>query len=613
MPLFLIQAVLILALAAAMAALERRQRARVPQSRLRFDRSGWLVLAGLALGLVPALRNTEPAPALLALLWGGAIVWFLTSLVDLLNWRLLAAVPALVVGAGVALLGGVAVTAIKLPFAQQFASLTWGGPALTIVWLVFCGMIFGWNAGLMEIPLGVGGLAGLAVFVIGIQEPEVVGPAAQALALSLAAVTLVQLPFARHLSRNTARSGAVTIGFLLGGISLLGALTHTAFLVALLPLLIIGVPLFSVTYTYVADLRHGGRAVAVQERRRNLDVLLLAQGYGRKQVVALLLVGSAYLCALALLLVALIEVSFLIKTVILTVGLVGGGAFFYVVLRLLPRARADTGLETGATEGRGTTERGGRAGSPPHAEGPHADEVWLLGVRLHAVTYAGALETVRGFLREGHPHMIVTSDASGVIRAQDDAEFREIVNEADLVTADGAGVVLASRLLDLPLQDKVSGCDLVGDLCAVAAEAGRSVYFLGAAPGVAEEAARKLQERIAELAIAGVHDGYFDDEEEQRIVADIREKRPGLLLVAMGIPRQEKWIKAHLEALGVPVAIGIGGSLDVISGRKQRAPVWMQRCGLEWLYRTAKEPQRLPRLAALPRIVWMTFGELLRR
>jgi N-acetylglucosaminyldiphosphoundecaprenol N-acetyl-beta-D-mannosaminyltransferase len=239
--------------------------------------------------------------------------------------------------------------------------------------------------------------------------------------------------------------------------------------------------------------------------------------------------------------------------------------------------------------------------------------VWLLGVRLHAVTYQGALETVRGFLREGHPHMVVTSDASAVMRAQDDAEFREIVNEADLVTADGAGVLLASKLLNLPLQDKVSGCDLVEDLCAVAAEEGRSVYFLGAAPGVAEAAAEKLRERRPALQVAGCHDGYFDEAEEARIVADIRARRPGLLLVALGIPRQEKWIKAHLESLGVPVCIGIGGSLDVISGRKQRAPVWMQRCGLEWLYRTVKEPSRLPRLAALPRIVWMTFGELLKR
>lgn len=590
----LLQALLVLAFAAGLAAAERRLRQRAPDSRLRQDWAGLLVLVGLGLAFVGREPGAGVPPGWAALFWGAALVWGLTSLVDLLNWRLLAALPALAGGAAIALTGGVSLTAVKVPFGEEFAALTWSGPALTVLWLMACGMVFGWNAGLLEIPLGVGGLAALAVFVIGQQQPAVVGEVAPLLALSLAAATLPQLPFARYLSRNTARAGAVTVGFLVGGLSILGALDNTAFLVALLPLLIIGVPLFSVTYTYVADLRHGGRAVTVRERRRNLDVLLLSQGYSRRQVVGLLLAGSAYLCALALLLVAMIEVSFLVKTVVLVVGLVGGGALLYVVARLLPRARGE------------------RAGSPPHAAGT-AEEVWLLGVRLHAVTYRGALEAVAGFLREGHPHMVVTSDASAVVRAHDDPEFREIVNEADLVTADGAGVVLASKLLDLPLWEKVSGCDLVGDLCAVAAEQGRSVYFLGAAPGVAEEAARKLQERLPGLQVAGAHDGYFDEEEEQRIVADIREKRPGLLLVAMGIPRQEKWIKAHLEALGVPVCIGIGGSLDVISGRKQRAPLWMQRCGLEWLYRTAKEPQRLPRLAALPRIVALTFRELLRR
>jgi N-acetylglucosaminyldiphosphoundecaprenol N-acetyl-beta-D-mannosaminyltransferase len=591
----LIQVAVVLVVAAGLARWERRLRARAPQSRLRMDRAGWLVLVGLALAIVPRLDHHQltlvEATPLLALVWGAVIVWVLTSVVDALNWRLLAAVPALAVGAALALAGGVGITAIKLPFGQHFAPLAWTGPVLTILWLVLCGMIFGWNAGLLEIPLGVGGIAALALFFIGRQEPQVVEPATLALALFLAAATLPQVPFARYLSRNAARAGAVTVGFLLGGLSLLGALKHTAFLVALLPLLLIGVPLFSVTYTYVADLRHGGRAVAVQERRRNLDVLLLAQGYSRGQVVGLLLAGAAYLGALALLLVAMIEVSFLVKTVVLVVGLAGGGLLFYVVARLLPRARSD-GRDARRTE---------------------TEEVWLLGVRLHAVTYQGALETVRGFLREGSPHMVVTSDASAVVRAQDDAEFRDIVNEADLVTADGAGVVLASKLLDLPLQDKVSGCDMVGDLCEVAAQEGRSVYFLGAAPGVAQAAAENLRERLPALQVAGCHDGYFDEAEEQRIVSDIQAQQPGLLLVALGIPRQEKWIKAHLESLGVPVCIGIGGSLDVISGHKQRAPQWMQRCGLEWLYRTAKEPSRLPRLAALPRIVWMTFGELLKR
>ncbi len=541
-----------------------------------------------------------------ALLLGGAAVWLLTSVADWLNWRQVAALPALLIGAGLVLWGGVVISEVKYPFSPEFVSLDWAGPAVTIVWLVLCATVFGWNAALLEIPLGVAGLASLTFLGIFnlVHLPPPLMPAELAMAGSMAPVFLLQLPWARRLSCNSARAGAMTVGFLLGGLAIVLALDAAAFLVALLPLLLIGVPLFSVTYTYVADLRHGGRAVSVQRRRQNLDMLLLSQGYSRGQVVTLLLAGSAYLCALALLLVAMIEVLFLIKTVVLVAGLAGGGVLFHVVARLLPRPRG-AGFPARAGEGRGE--------SPPHGEPPAAEEVWLLGVRLHAVTYQGALESVGGFMQEGHPHMVVTSDASAVVRAHDDPEFREIMNEADLVTADGAGVVLASKLLDLPLWDKVSGCDLVGDLCAVAAAQGRSVYFLGAAPGVAEEAARKLQERIGALQVAGVHDGYFDEEEEQRIIADIREQRPGLLLVAMGIPRQEKWIKAHLADLGVPVCIGIGGSLDVISGRKQRAPAWMQRCGLEWLYRTVKEPQRLPRLAALPRIVWMTFGELLRR
>ncbi len=601
-----------LVLAVAFASLEHRRRARAEGERGRADVCGLVTLTALAVAwgvfviydfhrpwmawgrrAVPIGSWYVASRPYTALLLGAAIVWALATVADRLNWRQATTLPALLVASAIALWGGVVISEVKYPFSTEFAPLTWSGPLITAIWLTLCATIFGWNAALLEIPLGVAGLASLTflgIFCLA-PLPLAVMPPEVHMARDLAGVTLLQVPFARYLSRGSARAGAMTVGFLLGGLSIVLALNVTAFLVALLPLLVIGVPIFSVTYTYVADLRHGGRAVSVQERRRNLDVLLLTQGYSRAQVVGLLLVGSAYLCALALLLVALIKVSFLIKTLVLVVALLGGAAGFYVVLRLLPRRRRHE----------------------PEARRAGTEEVWLLGVRLHAVTYQGALEAVRGFLREGHPHMIVTSDASAVMRAQDDAEFREIVNEADLVTADGAGVVLASKLLDLPLQDKVSGCDLVADLCAVAAEEGRSVYFLGAASGVAEEAAQRLQERIPALQVAGCHDGYFDEAEEQRIVADIRERHPGLLLVAMGIPRQEKWIHAHLADLGVPVCIGIGGSLDVISGRKPRAPVWMQRCGLEWLYRTVKEPRRLPRLAALPRIVWRTFAELLRR
>jgi N-acetylglucosaminyldiphosphoundecaprenol N-acetyl-beta-D-mannosaminyltransferase len=560
---------------------------RTTDQGLRLDLSGLLILLSLIVSADIGVPRGEAPPAFGILVIGGFLVWIWTTVVDRRNWRLLAAVPGLLLGALVASYGGVAISTVKLPFSVHFVALGWGGPLATALWLTVCGMVFGWNAGLLEIPLGVGGLAALTVLAVGRLQPAMVGPDARFLALMLGVTALMLVPFARYLSRHAARAGAVTVGFLLGGLSLLGALKHTAFLVALLPLLIIAVPIFSVGYAYAADRRHGGRALAVGERRRNLDMLLLAQGYSRRQVVGLLLAGTAYVCLLGLGLVGLIQVSFVIKLLLLVVALVLGGVVFYVVLRLLPRGAAE--------------------GAPPEAV------VQLLGVRVNALGWEAVLAAVEGFLREDHPHMIVTSDSSTLVRAQEDDELRAIMNEADLVTADGAGVVLAARILNLPLTERVSGCDLVMRLCEAAARQGRSVYFLGGEPGVAAEAAAVLQGQIPGLEVAGCRHGYFTPEEDPEIVAEIAAARPGVLLVALGIPRQEKWIKRHLEALGVPVCIGIGGSLDVISGRKQRAPVWMQRGGLEWLYRTAKEPWRLPRLKALPTIVWMSFRELLRR
>ncbi len=232
-------------------------------------------------------------------------------------------------------------------------------------------------------------------------------------------------------------------------------------------------------------------------------------------------------------------------------------------------------------------------------------EARMFGLRLHCVTLADAEVCAAGFIERGTPRMIVTADASGIIRALDDPEMREILNSADLVTPDGAGVVLAARILGLPIRDRCPGCDLVERLCQVARDHGRSVYLFGAAPGVADDAARNLQARVEGLAVSGCRDGYFTPEDEPGIVAEIKAANPAVLFVALGIPRQEKWIQRYMQELDVPVCIGIGGSFDVISGRKKRAPKWMQQAGLEWLYRTAKEPSRLPRLKALPRIVWL--------
>jgi N-acetylglucosaminyldiphosphoundecaprenol N-acetyl-beta-D-mannosaminyltransferase len=199
------------------------------------------------------------------------------------------------------------------------------------------------------------------------------------------------------------------------------------------------------------------------------------------------------------------------------------------------------------------------------------------------------------------------------VRAHDDAEYQEIVRAADMVTADGRGVLWMARVLGLPVTERVSGVDLVERICARARDKGYSVYLLGAMPGVAEEAARALETRCPGLKVAGTRHGYFTPEEEPEIVRQIAAAKPDIIFVARGAPRQEKWIRRHMAELQVPVAIGVGGSLDVFAGRVPRAPQWMQRTGLEWLYRVLREPKRLPRMWALPRLLWMTLWEALRR
>jgi N-acetylglucosaminyldiphosphoundecaprenol N-acetyl-beta-D-mannosaminyltransferase len=217
--------------------------------------------------------------------------------------------------------------------------------------------------------------------------------------------------------------------------------------------------------------------------------------------------------------------------------------------------------------------------------------VTLLGVKIHRVDMASTLDLIREFVASGKPHIIVTADAAGVVRAQTDAEFRELVNNADLVTPDGAGVLWGARKLGTPLIERVSGVEIAREMCRIAAEDGFSIYFLGAAPGVAELAAANLAKQYPGLQIAGTHDGYFDPSHDAEIAAMVKASGAKALLVAMGIPRQEEFIRDNMEQLGVCVAMGVGGSFDVFSGKVKRAPDWWQRHGLEWLYRLAMDPR----------------------
>lgn len=229
------------------------------------------------------------------------------------------------------------------------------------------------------------------------------------------------------------------------------------------------------------------------------------------------------------------------------------------------------------------------------------EEFSVLGVKLHLVSREEAAGRIEGFMGEPGFHLIVTLGPEMVMRARRDEAFRAAVEAADLVVPDGIGVVLAARWCGIPAPGRVAGIDLLEELCRrLAARSGR-VFLLGAAPGVAEVAARRLQERHPGLQVAGVLDGYFRD--DQAVVEALQASGADLLLVGMGSPRQELWMLQHGSRLGIPVGMGVGGSFDVLAGRLRRAPRWMIRLGLEWLYRLLREPGRLGRQMALPRFL----------
>lgn len=237
-------------------------------------------------------------------------------------------------------------------------------------------------------------------------------------------------------------------------------------------------------------------------------------------------------------------------------------------------------------------------------------ETTVLGVGFNQLTMDEALDEISTYMVQDKPHLVVTANPEMVMLAKEDQLLGEILERADLVVADGIGVVWASRILGDPVPERIPGIELAEGLLHRAAKKGWRVFLLGGAEGVADQAALALLEELPQLQIVGTHHGYFQTGlEEQALITQLKEARPQLLLVALGVPRQEKWLAAHLGSLKVPVAIGVGGSFNVWAGVDQRAPVWMRKIHLEWFYRLVKQPWRIKRMAVLPkfvRTVWLT-------
>ncbi len=225
----------------------------------------------------------------------------------------------------------------------------------------------------------------------------------------------------------------------------------------------------------------------------------------------------------------------------------------------------------------------------------------LMGIPIHDVTMEETVQWVGRWIAQGGVHQIATVNPEFLVKARDDPAFSSVLLRASLCIPDGFGVVWAARLRGRRLRERVAGSDLVPRLAQEAAAQGWRVFFLGAAPGVADRAAAILSERNPHLQVAGCYPGSPAREEEQAIVDRIRTSGADLLLVAYGAPNQDLWLGRNLRHTGTPVGIGIGGSLDFVAGYSRRAPRWIQRSGLEWLHRLVREPRRWRRQLALPK------------
>ncbi len=226
-------------------------------------------------------------------------------------------------------------------------------------------------------------------------------------------------------------------------------------------------------------------------------------------------------------------------------------------------------------------------------------ETDILGVRINNMGMDEAVSETVKLLSKNSPSVVFTPNSEIIYMAKKDGEFRKALNSSDINTADGIGVIYASKILKDPIPERVPGFDLACRLLDYMNENGSSLYLFGSKPGIAEKAAENILEKHPGINICGIHDGYFNSSEE--IINDINGKCPDFVFVCLGAPKQEKWITEHKDELNCKVLLGIGGSLDVFAGNVKRSPDIFIKLNLEWLYRLITNPSRIGRMTALPK------------
>jgi len=231
------------------------------------------------------------------------------------------------------------------------------------------------------------------------------------------------------------------------------------------------------------------------------------------------------------------------------------------------------------------------------------ERINILNVKFDNVTMNEAITKCQDFLKTDKVNVIVTPNPEIVMQARKDDIYQKILNNSELVIPDGIGVVIGSKILKTPLKERVAGYDLICNLFNEKSIDNKKIYILGAKPGVAEEAKKNIEMKY-NAKVVGLHDGYFKKDDEETIIKDINNSGANILLVGLGMVRQEKFIDKYKKALNnIRIAIGCGGSIDVLAGVAQRAPKFFVKHNLEWFYRLIKQPTRIGRMMQLPKFL----------
>ncbi|MCX8095091.1 MAG: WecB/TagA/CpsF family glycosyltransferase [Caldisericia bacterium] len=238
------------------------------------------------------------------------------------------------------------------------------------------------------------------------------------------------------------------------------------------------------------------------------------------------------------------------------------------------------------------------------------EKVDILGIKIDNLTHEEALQKLVQFIEEKKFHLVFTINSENATKVLENKNFFEVIKNADLIIPDGIGIILASKILKNPLKERIPGIDISFKLMEIANKKGYKIVLIGGKEGISEKAKENLKRFFNNLNIVKTYNGYFNEYEEEKILSEIKDINPDILLVGMGSEKQELWIWKHKDVFkNVGVCIGVGGTLDIWAGEKKRAPKFIQKMGLEWLYRVLIEPKRIFRIFKIFRFIYKLFIE----